>query len=263
MRRVFSMFLVSLLCFVACKQNMYEEILFRTLEDPFYDVPKTNSLKKEKTVYLSWEEDDASDCFFLMRAMDDDNLNFTCIYQGRETNYIDTNIEEQTRYVYRLDKQRGNKKFIGETYALGYASTCREDSCENNNNETVATLLTHEFICNLPCVKYITENKIVIDEDWFYIEVPPRRNVDIIITQEGLPQNSNGSEQPSTNLMLQVVGKESISVTQNNAITIKNTALEANRFYFRVYPNTTTLLASDTFQTVIEYTISLNKIYYN
>ena len=50
MRRVFLMFLVSLLCFVACKQNMYEEILFRTLEDPFYDVPKTNSLKKEKTV---------------------------------------------------------------------------------------------------------------------------------------------------------------------------------------------------------------------
>jgi len=262
MRRFFLLFLVYLFCFFSCKQNIYEEILFRTLEDPFYDVPTTNSLKKENTIYLSWNEDDASDCFFLMRAEDDTKLNFTCIYKGTETSYIDTDLEEQTRYVYRLDKQRGNKKFIGQEYALGYASTCREDSCENNDNETVATLLTHDFICNLPCVRYTTENKVVIDEDWFYIEVPPRRKVEILIFQEGLPKNLNGSESaPLTNLLFQVVGKESTDVIQTNAIIIENTDIETKCIYFRVFPKTTELFANDSFQTVIVYNISLNKIY--
>ena len=262
MRKVFLLFIVYIFCFIACKQNMYEEILFRTMEDPFSDVPKTNSLSKENTIYLLWEEDDASDCFFLMRALDNEELNFTCIYEGTETSYVDTNLDEQTRYVYRLDKQRGNKRFIGESYAFGYASTCRNDGCENNDNETVATLLTHDFNCNLPCVCYTTENKVVIDEDWFYIEVPPRRKVDIIINQEGISQESNNSELTSTNLFFQVVGKEPISVKQNKSILIENTELITKYFYFRVYPNTTSLFASGSFQTVIVYNISLNKIYY-
>jgi len=72
----------------------------------------------------------------------------------------------------------------------------------------------------------------------------------------------NGSESaPLTNLLFQVVGKESTDVIQTNAIIIENTDLETKCIYFRVYPKTTELFANDSFQTVIVYNISLNKIY--
>ena len=42
------------LFFFSCYNNAFNEILFRTINDPFDDVPEADSLTTEHTVYLSW-----------------------------------------------------------------------------------------------------------------------------------------------------------------------------------------------------------------
>ena len=53
------MFLIfTSLSFSSCYNSAFDEILFRTTDDPFDDTPVTDSLTTEHTVYLSWKKDD-------------------------------------------------------------------------------------------------------------------------------------------------------------------------------------------------------------
>lgn len=251
--------IICLIFFVSCKENDFEEALFRTNSDPFQDVPVIDSLKTENTVYLSWSEDIASDKFYLMRAEDSDTLEFKCIYEGTSTSFVDSALAEFSRYVYRLDKIRGQKKFYGNTYAFGYASSVRKDENECNDVESQASFLEYDLVCNLPCVRYISKTEPVIDEDWFFVEIPPLRSASIVLNQTaGLDNQSTGSD---TQLMLLVKGTEPISVKQNVENLISNPTYSTRKMYFKVYPTTTGLFSADSYTAVIEYTISLKQVF--
>ncbi|WP_297644906.1 hypothetical protein, partial [uncultured Treponema sp.] len=163
------------LWFFSCYNNAFNEILFRTTDDPFDDVPATDSLTTEHTVYLSWKEDDAADSFYLMRSFDAISLDWTCIYEGKSTSYTDTGLIDNEKYIYRLDKTRGSKCFEGEKYGYGWSSGTIRDCCESNDAPENAAFLEYDRICNLPCVGFVTDNKEILDEDWFYVTVPPMR----------------------------------------------------------------------------------------
>lgn len=256
MKKILYLLLLQILL-ISCTQNSFEEILFRTTDDPFDDVPETDSTSLEHTVFLSWKEDDACDLFRLMRSYDQTTLSFSCIYEGKNTHFIDTSLINDNCYIYRLDKIRGDICFEGNHFAYGYSSDCRKDDKECNDIESMATYLEYDMICNLPCVRYCTNNYESVDNDWFYIEIPPRRSADIIISQHNLQNSSQGA---TTNLKIQVKGSESVSVTQMTANRISNTSYETKRFYFNIFPETTGLLSSGSCNTVIEYTVSLNQI---
>lgn len=249
---------VALALFASCSENAFEEILFRTADDPFYDTPSIDSLALEHTVYLSWDEDDACDTFRLMRAYDQSQLSFSCVYEGRRTAYTDVDLMDSSRYVYRLDKTRGKKYFEGMTRAYGYSSDCRRDEHEPNDREEDATFLEHDLICTLPCVQFITDKRQFMDEDWFYIMLPPCRAAEIVISQHGLSNESTGA---NTSLMVQTAGCEGAAVKQKVAHVINNTSYETKRFYFKIYPNTTELFSANGSTALIEYTVSLSKIY--
>ncbi len=254
-------FIISLLfviCLFSCYNNTFENILFRTTEDPFDDVPVTDSLTLEHTVFLSWKEDEGADSFRLMRSNDNTELSFTCIYEGKDTSWIDTNLTNGGRYIYRLDKTRGEKYFTGQKIAFGFSSDCRNDSYECNNTEEEATLLEYDRICNLPCIRYTTGKNEVIDCDWFYVTIPPRRAADIIINQHSL---SNSSEGTPTQLRIQIAGFESNIVLQQKAYVINNTAYETKNYYFKIYPETTEFFSQGVGSTLVEYTVSLNQIH--
>lgn len=250
--------IIALALFVSCSENTFEELLFRTIDDPFSDTPSIDSLTLEHTIYLSWSKDDACDTFHLMRSYDQSILSFSCIYEGDETSYTDVDLTDNNRYIYRLDKTRGTKYFEGTTYAYGYSSDCRKDACESNDIEDRATFLEYDLICNLPCVQFITNNKQFIDEDWFYITLPPRRAAEIVISQHNLSNESTGA---ATNLRVQTAGSESEAVKQKVAHVINNTSHETRQFYFKIYPETTELFSVNSSIAEIEYTVSLSKIY--
>ena len=176
-----AMFLIfTSLWFFSCYNNAFNEILFRTADDPFDDVPATDSLTTEHTVYLSWKEDDAADNFYLMRSFDAISLDWICVYEGKSTSYTDTNLIDNEKYIYRLDKTRGAKCFEGKKYGYGWSSGTIIDYCESNDVPEDAAFLEYDRICNLPCVGFVTDNKEILDEDWFYVTVPPMRQADII-----------------------------------------------------------------------------------
>lgn len=245
--------IVSILMFFSCNNNLIEEELFRNIEDPFYDVPVTDSLTLEGVIYLNWKEDDASDCYYLYRATDQQILSFERIYEGKKTEYVDKNILSSKKYIYRLDKVRGNKTFIGKNYAYGFCSLSRKDNCENNDVESNASFLEYDLNCNIPCVKYITNSIVDCDTDWFYITLPPCRQADIVINQTGIEDNK------TTNLKYQIQTAEAKIVTQNKAFQISNKTYTTAKLYFKIIPDTQNF--DSYFCTNIEYIISLNQIY--
>ena len=244
-----------LLC--SCSQNAFEEMLFRTTDDPFDDVPLADSLSLEHTVFLSWKIDEGCDRYLLMRSCDQPVLNFECVYEGTETRWTDRDIPDGRRYVYRLDKTRGRKRFEGKDYAYGYSSDCRKDAWEDNDTEERAVRLDHDLICSLPCVRYLTDSREYLDCDWFYIEIPPRRNADIVVSQSNLEDATEGAD---TDIMVQPVGKGGEPVKQKKAVRISNTSYETGKFLFKVYPDATQLFDATGIR-VIGYTVSLKQIY--
>lgn len=117
--------------------------------------------------------------------------------------------------------------------------------------------LEYDRICNLPCVGFVTDNKEILDEDWFYVTVPPMRQADIIVGQHNLTNTTLGAE---TNLRIQLSGLESQSVRHQVAYQIQNSSYKTKNFYFKVFPERTSLSSGNSFCTVIEYTVSLNQI---
>lgn len=243
--------------FFSCYNSAFDEILFRNTDDPFYDVPESDSLATEHTVYLSWKEDDAADRFYLMRSFDTVPLSWSCIYEGNETSFTDKNLADNEKCIYRLDKTRGQKYFEGKEYAYGWSSGSVRDCCEPNDIKENAAFLEYDRICNLTCAGFVTSRKEMLDEDWFYVTIPPMRQVDIVVGQRNLENSAAGAR---TNLRIQISGSDSQSVLHQVAYPIQNTGYETKNFYFKIFPERTSLSSENSFCTVIEYTVSLNQI---
>lgn len=250
-------FVFSLVMFVSCNNTLYDAV-FRTMDDPFQEAPSVESFVKENTVYLSWRLDEAADEYVLMRSVDGMKLQFKCVYRGNGTSYTDVDLQNGGRYVYRLDKTRGKKYFAGEKYGYGLSSNCRKDFLEPNDVEESATFLEYDLICNLPCVQYAADKKLILDEDWFYVKIPPMRTAGIIVRQDNLENPHNDKE---TKMCFQLNGMESRVIKQNIEIPITNSSFEERAFYFKIFPESTNLFNYGSSYTVIEYTVSLAHIY--
>lgn len=239
------------LCFFSCYNNAFNEILFRTINDPFDDVPEADSLTTEHTVYLSWKEDEAADRFYLMRSFDAVPLSWSCVYEGNATNYTDKNLPDKDLYIYRLDKQRGSVRFEGKDYAYGFSLDGRNDRFENNDKDLFATSYKYPMSCTLPCVRFITNNKTSIDEDWFSIDLAPYQSAYIVLRQTNFTKPDD-----STYLRYQELGKESEAVISGHAKVISNSSLEPQTLYFKIYPETTELITASNGIALIQYTIT-------
>ncbi len=248
--------MVSLI-FISCYNSAFDETLFRTTSDPSDDTPKTDSVSRLGEVLLAWKDDPAADKFYLMRSFDVAPPDWSCIYEGVGTAWSDKSISAGGKYIYRLDKTRGKKYFEGKQISFGWSSDSVKDSCEPNDNPQEATFLEYDRICNLTCAGFVTDNKEILDEDWFYVSIPPMRQADIVVGQHNLDNSTVGAK---TNLRIQLLGLESQPVKHQVAYPIKNTSYETKTFRFKIFPERTSLSSGNSFCAVIEYTVSLNQI---
>lgn len=255
-KNVLKLIIVYVFMLNSCYNNAFNEILFRNINDPFDDVPKADSLSKEHTVYLSWQEDDAADKYYLMRSFDTVPLDWSCVYEGTATEYVDTNLVGDELYIYRLDKKRGSVRFEGKDYAYGFSADCRRDKYEPNDVDSSATPYMYACDCNLPCVRYQTNNKEILDYDWFAIKLPPRQTAVIVIKQNNFP-----APHDSTYLKMLVLenGAQSKSVISGQQNLIHNPSYGEVTAYFKIFPETTGLLGGNRGIAIIEYTVSCNQ----
>ncbi len=97
----------------------------RKLEEPKAGVIMIRSFNEGHTAYLTWEGDEWTDIYIVMRTeVTSEGINFedadvTESYEIAEiTSYTDNKIDIEKSYVYRLDKKRGEKRIEGKEYAF-------------------------------------------------------------------------------------------------------------------------------------------------
>lgn len=240
---------------LSCSSGLYNEIS-RLIGDPQISTPNVVSFSEVSTIDISWDYDSLADEYILYRALDNGVLNFTEIYRGSDTEYTDTDGNEGDIYHYSLSKSRGSKEFDLSSSVLGVMSQTQRDELESNDTKATATLLTFDLTSNMYGFQD-TNGSQLIDEDWFYIKIPPRRTAFVVITQLA-PVPAGGTD---THFYYYLEGNPIATVVNNSEIQISNYLFEEEDVYFKIFPNPAKYFPNPVSGgTIVSYKISLKKI---
>jgi hypothetical protein len=235
---------------------MYE-LLSRDTGDPFIEKPTVESFISSNTIYISWSDDECADEYILQRAIDAYNPQFTEIYRGGGKRYTDAGLPDQARYVYRLKKRRGNKTFPESGIVMGVSSLVTRDIYEVNDTEKQAIPLSDTTIsANMQYYKG-ESGLILADEDWYYIDIPPRWRASVVIFDYEKPTNYQ-----HCHFMMYIENETYHAVIHSVPYVFSNYDNTPSRVYFKIYPNDSTYVLYDMPQdhkggAIIRYTITL------
>lgn len=231
----------------------------RTLGDPVLTLPAVASFVTENHIELSWPADAHADQYILQKALDAANPVYSIAYSGTGTHYNDVKCTDQGRYLYRLVKTRGDRSFGPWDAVMGVASAVCRDALEPNDIESEATALTSTLAANLYYYSSAAQQNgaplVQQDVDWYSVSVPPHRQANIIVTQDGL---SGGSV--NTWMYFYQKGFNPVQIVNNQAIAVRNYSDTATQtFLFKIYPIPSFFPANGG-GSLITYTVSLNSI---
>jgi hypothetical protein len=221
---------VIALC-AGCNPGMYE-LLHRTMDNPVVVSPNIVSLKESYTMLAWWEHDAGADEYILERAEDSaiTPLVYQTVYQGDRTSYTDRGLEEK-RYIYRLSKRRGKETFGPSSGVAGASSLLIRDVYEPNDTmEQAVRLETTDYIANIYYFRTY-DNLEIMDEDWYYIEIPPLRQASVVVFDSRVEE----SDRP-THFEYWEYGRDHGQVRQLKDFWIINNEIETKRYYFKLYP---------------------------
>ncbi|MCK5197333.1 MAG: hypothetical protein KAR21_03225, partial [Spirochaetales bacterium] len=169
-----------------------------------------------------------ADEYILYRAVDTAVPAYEIIYQGDDLSVIDTDVAGQSRYLYTLGKVRGTKLFGPSDTVLGVGSMVIEDSLEDNDTKETATGLIWDLDANL--YYYLSYNGTELEDyDWYNVTVPPRRQANIVISQENLVGLN-------TWMYLSLEGHIPEIIANSTGVPLKNYSYEEKTFYFMISP---------------------------
>lgn len=218
---VFSVLILS------CSEGLLSDML-RVITDPLVEDPAVVSFEKEETINIGWDLDPGADEYILYRAVDSLDPAYEIIYQGTDLFVVDTDVSNEGRYLYTLGKVRGTKLFGPSGAALGVGSMVIEDALEDNDTKETATGLIWDLDANL--YYYLSYKGAELeDNDWYHVTVPPRRQANIVVTQENLVGDN-------TWMYLSLEGHGPEPIANNLGIPLKNYSYEEKIFYFVISP---------------------------
>jgi hypothetical protein len=243
------------LALAACSEGLLSD-LDRPARNPGPQVPAVVSFESELSVTVTWRDDDAADSYVLERAPDGAVPVYQAVHIGRATRFVDAQCEDQVRYLYRLLAVRGRRSFGPWGAALGVASgTCR-DALESNDSEESATPLEYDRSANIFFYRSFGGD-VVEDIDWYAIEVPPRRQANVVITQVNPAPGGL-----ATALVFYLKGSVPVPVTNSQAIAIANPSNARQTLVFRVSVDADEVISDPLLAggATIDYTVSLASI---
>jgi len=224
------------------------------LADPLVAAPEVICFNEIKAIKICWAADNCADEYLLYRKADAASQSEVLLYRGTLLEYTDTNGINEERYLYSLSKIRGLREFGPSAGVLGVFSDTIQDAVEPNNIQVDASWLEADIKANLYYYKDRNGN-VVQDEDWYYVEIPPRRAAYITIIQDGL-------DAADTFLNLSQQGEVPFRVQNNTLFPIENYANSTQRIHFRLYPSADKFLldASQAGGTLVGYLLTLKSI---
>jgi len=257
-RAGFFLVLLAALLSASCGDGLLTE-MSRTLGDPVIEPPTVSSFAIENRIDVSWPADENADQYLLQRALDAATPAFQTIYAGQGTTYADTDCTDQGRYLYRLTRTRGSRSFGPSDAVMGVASAVCRDALEPNDEEGRATGLTSTLAANLyyysSAVQPGGSSLVQQDMDWYSVTVPPHRQANIVVTQDGLLGGST-----NTWMYFYLKGSNPVQIVNNQAIAVTNWSDTASAsFLFKIYPIPSSFAVAAG-GSLITYTVSLNSI---
>lgn len=251
---IFVIFIVLSNLVISCTGGMYE-LLSRPPVMPILAAPLVDSLISENTIILRWSEDTAADEYILWRAPDEPSPVFSKIWNGQGSYFIDSRLPDKNQYIYRLDRRRGNKNFVSKEYGFGVSTDLIRDIHEPNDSKESATYLESDREANIFFYRSQLGHTIE-DVDWYYVTIPPRRQVELKINRKNLLIG-----QTVTGLDYTVEMTETKPVTQNDSIFIVNYDFVPQRRNIRISPDRDFFVnPGESGGLLVTYTISLVKV---
>jgi hypothetical protein len=234
------------------------DTLNRSPSDPFVEIPTVRSFIEYNTVLINWTWDEGADEYILERGNDHfANIDYKEIYRGTNTEYRDRNLGEDKLYLYRLKKRRGEKIFPASGPAFGVSRQEIVDVHEVNDTEESATQLSHTEL-HLNMFYYRSSTGLTIsDTDWFYVDIPPKWRVSILIEDQETPNAST-----DTHFRYYIKNMEAGVIIQNTSLDIRNVEDTPLRCYFKLHPREK-IFVSDSEQSggnIIDYTIKIGAL---
>ena len=221
---------------VSCSENSFEQYVFRTTADPFPDKPNVSIDYGKNQILLDWKLDEGCDEYILSKAEDESHLVFKTIYNGKLLSYVDSINQDdlEKRYIYKLEKKRGEQLFKNINVKYFGAGCCfnDEDSYEPNNDKNNATMLSSLRNATLTCVRYNAGVEPQIDEDWYYFDLPASYTANLELMQ--IEPAVTGMQETK----LSIYYTDCISdknIIHNDPIPIENDCDYTKRIYIKVY----------------------------
>ena len=246
----------------ACPNQNFDAVM-RTYSDPFDDTPTAESYLDMYAVRLGWQEDDAADEFILCRAPDDGGYGFEAVYRGTGTCYTDrfSESEEGERYIYRLDKRRGERVFTGSGYALAVSCMAVDDRYEENDTEDRATWLDVDIDAVMPCCRYVHGDTTAYDPDWYYVTLMPHRRAYVVLEQTGYGSDTAVlSTDDETDFIYMTEAGKWEPVRNKTAFVVDNPTHGLKDVKFKIYPDTAKVIPTSPGFAVLAYRLSLREV---
>jgi hypothetical protein len=178
-------------------------------------------------IRISWRGDVLADEYVLCRARDEiDGVgDYAEIYRGLETRYVDRGVEDNIRYVYRLDKVCGGILYEGEDTGIGVGSSAEVDMNEPNDLVEDATALSSFRRASMYYYRF-SDGRELFDIDYYKVKVGGGASIYIQIQEDG----SVGL----TTLRMRFLGQESFIAEQGKWYELRNEAKGEREFYIEL-----------------------------
>lgn len=238
---------------ISCANGDVSELL-RRYDDPTDDTPQADCYSQAYSLRLSWDSDECADRYILMRAEDDGAENFMPVYSGNDSSYTDifSMPDDQKRYLYRLDKIRGNRRFKGSDCACTVISATLNDIHEPNNTLENAVELERTIDATMPCSQFNYKERCYGDEDWYFIRLKPLCTASILFCQAGKGNSSSDSD-----FLYMVQGSQIKPIYHNEKFTVTNPSYSTRNIYFKILPDISKIFAGTEGAAVPAYTMTV------
>ncbi len=215
--------------FASCTGGLLSS-MNRQWKEPVIIAPFVDSFSRENEIEVFWDEDPGADSYVLFRASDSALPAYIEVYKGNALFFQDKGIPTGHRYLYSLGKIRGTKLFGPSEAVLGVGSSTVKDNNEPNDTSQEATELTWDLTSNIFYYSSVLPGISISDTDWYFVNVPPRRQANIVVTQRDL-----SGEYSYLDMSIESVG---ITAIKNGvSIGIKNHSHQEESMKFKIIPN--------------------------
>lgn len=182
MRKSILIVLITIIFLLVSCEDKLSDLVFREFKDPFPEKVKTESVYSSTPfVRISWSEDKNADEYLLYRAADSATPVFKLIYKGEDLSFEDPTVSDNVKYLYRLNKKRGDKEFVFDVYGGSYILS--GTTVHTNYTEDKAIHLYSSEANTISDATYLYNGKTERQKHWYKIKVPSNFKARYKITQ--------------------------------------------------------------------------------